>query len=264
MAALKILVVEDEAITASNIEEQLIGFGYAITDVAYNSVDAIQSFKRRIPDLAIVDITLEGSPMDGIEVVEQFNEICRVPIVYLTARKDVETRQRAKKTNPTAYLLKPYTEIQLEIQVDMAIDAFSSREHESEGFTYIKNGKVYSKNFVFHLENSVIRYIPPEEVLYCEANKTKMKVYLKDGHSFETMRHLGFYAKTMLKHPDYLQAGEAHILNMSFVRDYNHSELNEVKFSTGKKLYLSRGGGQLLRKHFNDLSGLKKNTDGRE
>jgi CheY-like chemotaxis protein len=262
MSILKVLVVEDDPVIATNLEEQLLGFGYAITDVTHNSDTAIHSFKRRIPDLVVLDIVLENSVMDGIEIAEVFNSIQKVPIVYLTASSNIEMRERAKKTNPSYYLLKPYFEKQLEVAIDMAIDTFSSREDELDGLAYVKNGQVYSKNFVFHLEHGVIRNVPAEEVLYCEANKTKMKVYLKEGHSFETTRHLGFYAKTILKHPDFLQAGEAHILNMSFVRDYTHSELNEVKLSTGRKVYLSRGGGQLLRKHLNELSGLKKNTEG--
>ncbi len=262
MSILKILVVEDDPIIATNLEEQLLGFGYAITDVTHNSDDAIRSFKRRIPDLVILDITLENSAIDGIEIAEIFNSLQKVPIVYLTASSNLETRQRAKKTNPSFYLLKPYLEKQLEVAIDMAIDTFSSREDKLDGLAYVKNGKVYTKNFVFHLEHGVIRNVPADEVLYCEANKTKMKVYVKEGNSFETTRHLGFYAQTILKHPDFVQAGEAHILNMNFIRDYTHSELNEVKLSTGKKVYLSRGGGQFLRKHLNELAGLRKNTEG--
>ena len=60
----KILIVEDEAITAGNIEEQLLGFGYSVTSVAYNSVDAIESFNKMRPDCAANAVPLRRESVD--------------------------------------------------------------------------------------------------------------------------------------------------------------------------------------------------------
>lgn len=149
MKNLKILVVEDDAILANDITEQLQAFGYVISDVVYNSDMAIQSFKKRIPDMVIMDIELKGSELDGIEIAEQFNKICRVPIVYLSSFYDSETRNKAKNTNPVNYLLKPWTPAQLEVAIDVAFanyfDQLSSgnSNFKSKEYFFIKNGARY-------------------------------------------------------------------------------------------------------------------------
>jgi DNA-binding LytR/AlgR family response regulator len=96
-----------------------------------------------------MDIHLKESSLDGIEIAEQFNKICRVPILYLSSFYDIDTRNRAKKTNPVNYLLKPWTSEQLDVALDIALGNYLEQAHsgnsdfKNKGHFFIKNGTRY-------------------------------------------------------------------------------------------------------------------------
>jgi len=120
MDKVKILIAEDEQITAMDITEILENIGYEITDTASTGEQAIESVKENKPDIVLMDIRLEGK-MDGIEVAEHIRSQYRIPIVFLTAYYDETTVERAKKTEPCAYLSKPFEEIDLKIAIELGI-----------------------------------------------------------------------------------------------------------------------------------------------
>ncbi|NEO16106.1 MULTISPECIES: response regulator [unclassified Moorena] len=66
MSQINILVVEDEAITAEVIAEQLIQLGYTVTDSVTSGTGAISSTANNQPDLVLMDITLDPNDIDGI------------------------------------------------------------------------------------------------------------------------------------------------------------------------------------------------------
>lgn len=107
MTGERILVVEDELIVAMNIESKLQELGYEVIDVVDNGKDAIDRALETKPDLILMDIVLKGE-MDGIEVVRRINSTMDVPVIYLTAYSDDEVIQRAKRTEPYGYILKPF------------------------------------------------------------------------------------------------------------------------------------------------------------
>ncbi|MGL4554536.1 MAG: response regulator, partial [Gemmataceae bacterium] len=72
------------------------------------------------PDLVLMDISLDGE-MDGVEAAARIRQTCRLPVVYLTAYSTSEVIDRAKRTEPFGYILKPYEERELRIVVEMAL-----------------------------------------------------------------------------------------------------------------------------------------------
>lgn len=121
--ALKVLIVEDENLIARDIRNLLTDWGYKIAGIAANADAAQRIFEEQKPDLVLVDVQLQGDP-DGIETVAFFNKIRRTPIIYLTAQADTHTVERAKSTQPAAYLLKPFDERHLQISLDLAFSNF--------------------------------------------------------------------------------------------------------------------------------------------
>ena len=101
----KILVVEDERITAEDIKDGLIGLGYKVPAVVHSGEDAVKKCGELQPDLVLMDIMLEGE-MDGIEASEEIKKHYDIPVIYLTAYSDENTLERAKKTEPSGYVLK--------------------------------------------------------------------------------------------------------------------------------------------------------------
>ncbi|MFH1926808.1 MAG: PAS domain S-box protein [Chloroflexota bacterium] len=120
MASAQILVVEDEIIVAENIRSRLIGLGYTVPAVASSGEEALQKAAETQPDLVLVDIELKG-PMDGVEAAEQIRARFDIPVVYLTAYADKDTVRRAKITEPSGYILKPFEVRELHIAIEVAL-----------------------------------------------------------------------------------------------------------------------------------------------
>ena len=121
---LKILLIEDEFIIAKDINVLLRKDEYAIVNSAKNYEMAMRLFTENSYDLVISDINL-NSEKDGIEIIEEFSKIKKVPVVYLTAYSDYDIVSRAEKTMPYAYILKPYNNNQLKATINLAILNFN-------------------------------------------------------------------------------------------------------------------------------------------
>lgn len=105
MASARILVVEDENITAVDIREGLIELGYDVPAIVSTGEEALKKTEDLKPDLVLMDISLKGE-MDGIEAAREIRTRFGIPIIYLTAYSDEDTVERAKITEPSGYLLK--------------------------------------------------------------------------------------------------------------------------------------------------------------
>lgn len=116
MKQTSILVVEDEPLIADDIAETLEKNGYHVVGIVDEAVDALQMIKDKSPDMALLDVNIEGD-QDGIALAEQLD----IPFVFLTSYYDKKTLDRAKKTNPSGYIVKPFSEKDLLVNVEMAI-----------------------------------------------------------------------------------------------------------------------------------------------
>ena len=94
MEKAKILIVEDEAIIAMEIENQLQGLGYEVTSIVDTGEKAIKKAEEDKPDLMLMDIRIKGE-MDGIEAAEEIRNRFGIPVVFSTAYLDEERIERA-------------------------------------------------------------------------------------------------------------------------------------------------------------------------
>ncbi len=104
----KILVVEDERITAEDIKSGLENAGYKVPALVSTGEDAIDKAGKLRPDLVFMDIKLKGK-MDGIEAAGQIKLRYNIPVIYLTAYSDEYTVKRAEITEPSGYIVKDET-----------------------------------------------------------------------------------------------------------------------------------------------------------
>lgn len=123
---LNILLIEDEFIIMKDIKIILSENNFASVDGANNFESSLNLFSKNKYDLIISDINL-NSDKDGIEIITELSEIREVPVVYLTAYSDTDIIERAEKTMPFAYLLKPYNNDQLKTTINLAILNFNKK-----------------------------------------------------------------------------------------------------------------------------------------
>ncbi len=120
MTDIRVLIVEDEPLIAEDIAGFLGEIDYICAGIAYDSETAIDMLMNRHPDIALLDITIEGS-MNGIEIAEIINLKYNIPFVYLTSHSDKATLDNAKKTLPYGYIVKPFNEKDLLSTLEMAL-----------------------------------------------------------------------------------------------------------------------------------------------
>jgi DNA-binding NtrC family response regulator len=116
----RILIVEDERITAEDLRETLTDLGYTVTASVSNGVDAIAQAEENAPDLALMDVRIQGD-MDGTETARVLRERFNIPVIYLTAHADSSTVGRAKDAEPLGYITKPFQEAALHASIEIAL-----------------------------------------------------------------------------------------------------------------------------------------------
>ena len=116
----RILIVEDEAVTALDLKRELSALGYEVVGIADNASDAALSAASLRPDLVLMDIHLAGS-VDGIVTACAIRGSDDLPVVFLTAHADEATLTRALTASPFGYVLKPFQVRELRVAIEVAL-----------------------------------------------------------------------------------------------------------------------------------------------
>ncbi|MBT4290657.1 MAG: PAS domain S-box protein [Deltaproteobacteria bacterium] len=120
MAKANILIVEDEVVTALEMESTLEEIGYTVISIVDTGEEAVAIAKEEKPDIVLMDIRLQGE-MDGIDTAEIIRSEFGIPVIFSTAFLDEERIERAKITMPFGYVLKPIQESDLKVTIEMAL-----------------------------------------------------------------------------------------------------------------------------------------------
>ena len=150
MNNVKILIIEDEAIVALDIKRIINNLGHDIVDIVSSFEDAIKSVKKNSPQLIFSDINL-GKEKDGIDIIEEIQKEKFIPVVYLTAYSDEETIQRAIRTNPLGYILKPFKKEDIKSTLLLSIYKLKTQTFDNNN-SYEKLGFDY----FYDLENEIL------------------------------------------------------------------------------------------------------------
>lgn len=115
-----LFIVEDNPVIADLISWRLSEMGYNVAGTAEDSIEALSRIEEIHPTLVLMDINLPGE-MDGIEVASEIIRKFNIPIVYISSIIDSAIMERAKKTKPRGYIVKPFTDNQLRATIEMAL-----------------------------------------------------------------------------------------------------------------------------------------------
>ncbi|MFT6922236.1 MAG: DNA-binding LytR/AlgR family response regulator [Crocinitomicaceae bacterium] len=161
---MKIVLLEDEIIVARDIKSRLGSMGYPDVETHDNGLEFLAYIDEFGADLCIIDININGD-INGIETVTRMQEKIHIPIIYLTAQGDKETFDQAKSTKPSAYLLKPYNQFELQTTIELAIEQFEDQIEQKEEDKTLN--VVADKVFIKH--NGRYDRIKVNDILYLEA-----------------------------------------------------------------------------------------------
>lgn len=116
----KVMIVEDEAIIAAEIEFCCQDLGYNVIGKYRNGDNALDAFKLNPPDIALLDINIKGSK-DGVDLAKIIRSNYNFPFVFLTSYADVSTLERVREVLPYGYILKPFSELDLRSNIEIAL-----------------------------------------------------------------------------------------------------------------------------------------------
>lgn len=121
VAGTKVMIVEDEAVVALHLRQELTKLGYTVAGIATTGEQALKLLEEVFPDVILMDIHIQGE-IDGIETTKRIPRYLHIPVIYLTAYSEDSTLKRASDTYPYGYLIKPFLDRELHATIRMALE----------------------------------------------------------------------------------------------------------------------------------------------
>lgn len=209
-AAKSILIVEDEPLIADDIALTLTEKGYGISGLVDNADEALSMLTKKSTDLVLLDIQIKG-PKDGIALAREIRSRYHLPFIYLTSYYDAKTLERAKATEPKGYIVKPFDEKDLLINIEMALYK-----------TRTKRQDLNPDKFFVKKSNEMVSLEVPD-ILYIEAFDNYAKVVTA------TEKHIVSHT---------LKSVEEKLAGRGFVRVHRSFLVNFQKISSISEGYL--------------------------
>lgn len=238
MTPLNICIVEDEAIIAESLHDILELLGYKISGMASNYNEAVVYADDSETDLFLLDITLKGSKT-GIDVARYINEHSGKPFIFLTANSDKQTIDTAKDVMPSAYLMKPFSRIDLYSAIEIAAHNFNNRAQSAplNNFIFIKHADNYVKIFY-------------SEIVCLESEHIYVFIHTRNGNKFILRKTLSGFLDNML--PAYfIRIHRGFVINLNHIKAVNP---NHVVMSDDRSLPL----GRVYKDHLFNILGLNQ------
>lgn len=175
-----ILIVEDESIVAKDIQQSLKKLGYEVLGVCSTGEDAVAKAEETKPSLVLMDIMLKGE-MNGIEAADSIRQKLGIPIIFLTAYADGSTLSKAKVTEPYGYIIKPFKDIDLQTNIEIALykhEKAVEAKKERDFLYSLVDGKS-TKDTIFVKSNLKLVKINTKDIYYIEALKDYVTICTK-------------------------------------------------------------------------------------
>jgi DNA-binding NarL/FixJ family response regulator len=163
-----LLIVEDEPLIAADIEEFCAEKGYSTTGIAYNQEEAIYFLNHKKVDFVLLDIRL-GKQDDGLAIGKLLCEEYFIPFIYITSFYDTQTLEKAKKTQPVGYLIKPFRPQDIDVQIKIGMNI-----HQRISSANMPSFGKVNKNNIYKLSER-------EYALVVEICKGKSNIEIADG-----------------------------------------------------------------------------------
>jgi len=150
MIPLKIGLIEDENFIAKKTENDLRNIGYSIATVVSHFKEAIKMISEENPDLIVIDINFNGEEK-GLEMAHMIRKIFGLPIIFIAARCDQITIEKAIEVKPIGYLVKPLSKANLYAGIEIAISNYRSNSKQTDRSILVKDGYIYVQVQLNHI-----------------------------------------------------------------------------------------------------------------
>lgn len=115
--SLKILIVEDDGVTARDVEATLHRRGFSVSGIAASAEEARQSIAESNPDVALIDIHLSNAD-SGAALAGELREKYGVAVIFITGYSEDAVYEQASGAKPAAFIRKPFSDAELAACLD--------------------------------------------------------------------------------------------------------------------------------------------------
>jgi DNA-binding LytR/AlgR family response regulator len=232
MTKIKIAVVEDEVIIADNICLTLEKLGYDVTEPASTYEEGLAMLQIEKPDIVLLDINL-GGRKDGIDLAWKVKEDFDIPFIFLTANADAATVERAKQTDPPAYLVKPFNKDDLYTSIEIALYNFSKRKQEQKAKEHLSDDYVI-KDALFIKDGYYFHKAFFKDILYLESDNNYITV-----HTIDKQHLVRTSLQNYIEHFDpkkFFRIHRSYVINLDHIQTINSEivVINKKELPIGK------------------------------
>jgi DNA-binding LytR/AlgR family response regulator len=204
---MKVAICEDEILIAEHLKMIIKSFGYEVVGMVHNKKDMLDLLARSKPDIALVDIRMEGR-YDGIEVGEEILTHYNFPVIYITAHSDSEIIQKALKTKPGGYIIKPFKAMDIFTAINIALENFT--DTKTHQFIIIKDG--YKSVKLFH-----------HEILFLKSDNNYVEIYTHKNRYIERSSLEGML--TDFKADNFIKVHRSYAVNLNHIAEVKANEI---------------------------------------
>lgn len=226
MEKIRIVIVEDEFPIAEDMLTHLELQGYSVTAIFDSAEKALPALQDDKPDILLVDIKLLGA-MDGIELVEELQKTMKFPLVYITANSNPGTYQKARKTSPNAFLIKPFSHLNLLSAIDLALQNYADHvippSIERLPADSSDDKAPWANRSLFIRTNGKYRKISPGEILFVEASGSYIHIQTITDRYTLSQNLSNFQRKTPLQ--NLVRIHRSYLVNIDKVDSFEESSV---------------------------------------
>lgn len=182
MNPIKILIVEDELLVATQLKNGLTKMAYEVAGIADSYEKAVNIILTYSPDFAILDIKLKGSKT-GIDVANYLQKNKPIPFIFLTSLDDEATFSKAKDKQPFAYLTKPFNLKDLSRSIELAVNNFyENRLEQTDKHSIAEDVKL--KDYFIVCYNNNLKKVMFNTITYSQSEHVYFRLFCTNNESY--------------------------------------------------------------------------------
>lgn len=238
---LRILVVEDDLILATDIKEILEENECEVT-LARNYSEAMGMFSKHNPDAVFLDITLQFSALNGIQIAEEIRKNNdQVPFIFISAHSENSTVNKAYAVKPFQYLVKPFNQNQIEVEISRLRKRLQAELANSE-----ESKKLLESETLFLPLNGSKARIDKREIIYIRSFEGYTEIYLQTQSSPFRSSNKMKEILALLPEDKFVQIHRSYAINLQHLISFDANEVkmrgvtNKLPISANRKTEFDR------------------------
>ncbi len=199
--SIDILIVEDNIIIAEDLSNILSDLGYNVVGIAMTYYEAIDLIHLKKPTLCHLDIVIKGEK-DGINLAETIQSDFNIPFLYITSHSDKLTVDRAKKTRPKGYIIKPFDQEDIYTSIEIATIQSEPEDQLNPSILIRHNGS--------------LKKVQLSNILYIQSDRNYLDIYASNEKRYVIRQAL----KDFLGQPNmtsFQQVHKSYAVNLNYV-----------------------------------------------